>query len=209
VIPYYPQPVFALGPLRIHAFSIMMAAAILVLRAMVVRRARRFGIPSEEMVPFCLSLLLAGIGGAFAGSMVLSGRPGLASSGAVVEVLVAAFLYHVVRRIAWTRLVFAFGRARIRESIRRRFGTARLHARSRSSRPALGGLAGCAIPGRAALRSRTHRFLFFLTALSVTFFLLDRKSHAPGFFFGLAALAYGLSACGAKHWTYRRTSFRG
>jgi len=60
VIPYYPQPVFALGPLRIHAFSIMMAAAILVLRAMVVRRAWRFGIPSEEMVPFCLSLLSIG-----------------------------------------------------------------------------------------------------------------------------------------------------
>jgi len=140
--------------------------------------------------------------------MVLSGRPGLASSGAVVGVLVAAFLYHVVRRIAWTRLVLLLD----------------VLAFASPFAAALGRL-GCTLAhdhrgrhweGWLAVRfPEGPRYdlglidFFFLTALSVTFFLFDRKSHAPGFFFGLAVLAYGLSACGAKHWTYRRTSFRG
>src|SRR5580692_3826990 len=72
MIPYYPQPVFHLGPFSIHAFGVLGALAVLTAFWIILRRARRFGIPLEEMFQFLCVMYLCGLAGAFLAMTIMA-----------------------------------------------------------------------------------------------------------------------------------------
>src|SRR5580700_803359 len=71
MIPYYPQPVFQLGAFSIHAFGILGALAVLTAYWIILLRARRFGIPMEEMFQFVCVLYFCGLVFAFLTKTIL------------------------------------------------------------------------------------------------------------------------------------------
>src|SRR5579863_2997674 len=64
MVPYFAEPIFRLGPLAIHAFSLLMIVAILVARWSILRRTRRSGLDTESMSRLCVWMLLSGLIGA-------------------------------------------------------------------------------------------------------------------------------------------------
>jgi phosphatidylglycerol:prolipoprotein diacylglycerol transferase len=64
VIPYLSPPVIELGPLRIHAFGILVAAAVFVGMAIGARRFRRLGLDGELGERFAWWVILGGFLGA-------------------------------------------------------------------------------------------------------------------------------------------------
>jgi prolipoprotein diacylglyceryltransferase len=182
MLPYYQQPVLAVGPLRIHWFALLGVAAVLTGRSILLRRARRFGIDREEMAPLYLSMLLGGIAGA-----VLAG---FASIGAIAGGAAGATLWCGLRR--WP--------------IARAIQGADIVAFATPFAGAIGRM-GCTLahdhrglPSRAWFAFRFPEggrydlgFIdfVFLSVLCVVFVVLDRKPRAAGFFIGVAACSYG------------------
>lgn len=189
MLPYYPQPVFEVGAFRIHAFALFAVAAILTARWMVLRRARRFGIGFEEIAPFYLTVICAGLAGAVAAGLLINGR-GVSSLGAIVGGLIASVCYCYIRRIPPKR------------------GAALLDIAAFAA-PFAGaiGRIGCTLAhDHRGLPSETWlafhfpeggRYdlgffdLLFLVTLSLALLALDRKRRSPLFFPGLTAAAYG------------------
>jgi phosphatidylglycerol---prolipoprotein diacylglyceryl transferase len=64
VIPYVPAPFLQLGPMRLPAFGILLAVAILWARWLILGRAQRKGIPRDAMWRMCVLMLVAGLTGA-------------------------------------------------------------------------------------------------------------------------------------------------
>src|SRR5689334_223601 len=84
MLPYLEQPVLHLGPLTIHAFSILLIAAILTARWIILRRARRFAIPGDSMASLCTCMLLCGLAGAHLVKTILPDIPQFAANPAEV-----------------------------------------------------------------------------------------------------------------------------
>lgn len=190
MLPYYPQPVFAVGPVRIHAFALFAIAAILAARWMVLRRARRFGVGYEEIAPLYLTVVIAGLAGAAAEGLFTTGR-GLISHGAVFGGVAGGIACCRVQRLSWARsatlLDIAAFAAPFAAAIGRLGCTV---AHDHRGLPSHGWLA-FHFPERARYDLGFVDFLF-LGVLSLAFLALDRKQRRPPMFYSaLAAASYG------------------
>lgn len=61
MIPYWPQPVWAIGPLRIHAFGVAEAAALIAGFALVLSRSRDGGLDDRITGWLFIAGLIAGL----------------------------------------------------------------------------------------------------------------------------------------------------
>lgn len=188
MIPYFPQPVVALGGWHIHAFSVTMASAIVVGRGIVLRRARRFAIGQQAIVLLYLCVLLAGLAGACTG-ILMQPESQLSSIGGAVAGLAAGIFF-----CGW-RGYSAMETLRMLDVL----------AFAGTFAAALGRL-GCALahdhPGALSTSLLAVRFpdgprydlglvdLLFLAGLCAVFCWLDRRPRPAGFFLIAGMIAY-------------------
>lgn len=191
MIPYFPEPVWQVGPARIHAVNLLVALGAAAGGAVVLSRGRRAGISREEMFRFCFAIYAGGIAGAFlVWNPLLVSRPAGWSFGGFLGALAGAICY--CRLAGWDR----------RESLRRmdlavygapvgvmlgRLGCTLAH--HHRGAPAEGWL-GVQFPEGPRYDLGFLEFLF-LGALSLGFAVLGRREHRPGFFLALFPIAYG------------------
>jgi prolipoprotein diacylglyceryltransferase len=82
MIPYFPQPVWRLGPFEIHAFGVAVAAAIISGYCLVLRRSRKYGIDATHAgTIFIVVSLVALAGGLLAGGGRSASATGFAAAG--------------------------------------------------------------------------------------------------------------------------------
>jgi phosphatidylglycerol:prolipoprotein diacylglycerol transferase len=189
MLPYFPQPVIAMGEWNIHAFSVTMASAIVVGRGIVLRRARRFTIGRDAMVVLYLCVLLAGIAGATAGLLSPSGGT-LTSFGGAIAGLAAAILFCRWRRYSYVRMLWMFDVLAFAGTFAAalgRLGCALTH--DHPGVPSTGWLA-VRFPGGPRYDLGLLDFLF-LVALCAAFCWLDRRPRPAGFFLFTGMIAYG------------------
>lgn len=189
MLPYYPQPVFSLGPFRIHAFAVFAVAAILVARWIILHRGRRFGITYEEIAPLYLTIVIAALGGSVAIAS-LNADGAISSIGAIAGGLVGAVGCCVVRRCSWTRAVTLVDIAAFAAPFAAAVG--RLGCTIAHDHRGLPSNRWLAIQFPEGSRYDLGLVDFlFLTALCGLYLVLDR-THKPRLFFaGLGACAYG------------------
>jgi len=202
MIPYYPQPVFHLGPFEIHAFGVLAALAVVVGGRVILVRAHRKGIPVEQMFRFCFWVYASAMAGAFLSKVVMDptflANPtrifhtglGVRSVGGISVGFLAA--------VAWCR----YHKLSLFESMRR----LDIIAYAMPTGWMIGRL-GCTL-------AHDHRGLYssswiavqfpegprydlglieflFLIGMVTAFKLLDRRPRPVGFFFGLYGVVYG------------------
>jgi phosphatidylglycerol:prolipoprotein diacylglycerol transferase len=204
VIPYYPQPVFHLGPFSVHAFGILGASAVLVAFWIILRRARRMGIALEEMFQFLCVMYLCGLAGAFfAATIMADPRAFLANPGRVFHApvgirsaggLAGGFL----SGLAWC----AYRRLSLYETLRRfdillyafpaAWMVGRLGCTLAHDHRGLWTTSWIAVrfPEGSRYDLGLIEFLFLIGVVAV-FWALDRKPRPVGFFFALYAVLYG------------------
>ena len=204
MLPYYPQPVFHLGPFQIHAFGVLAAVAVVVGGRAILVRAHRQGIPVEQMFRFCFWVYICAMAGAFLSKGVLEDFSGfLADPSRVFKASlgvrsVGGISCGFLAGVVWCR----FHRLSLLESMRRldiiayampigwmigRLGCTLAHDHR--------GLASTswiavAFPEGPRYDLGLIEFLF-LIVMVISFRLLDRKPHPVGFFFGLYGVVYG------------------
>jgi len=188
MLPYFPQPVIAIGGWNIHAFSVTMASAILVGRGVVLRRARRLGIGYEAIATLGLCALLAGFAGALA-EPLFHWRTGLTALGGAIAALLATVVFCRLRGYSYLRAlcmldVLAF--AGTLAAALGRLGCALAH-----EHPGLPSTSWLAVrfPGGPRFDLGLIEFLFLL-ALCAAFCWLDRRPRPPGFFLFTGMIAY-------------------
>jgi len=189
MLPYFQQPVLALGRWHITAFAVCAVAALIIARWIILRRARRFNIGYQEIAPLYLSVIVAALAGAVA-EPLFTARGGLASHGAILGGLAGGMACCWVQRIPWPRAVMMLDIAAFAAPFAGaigRLGCALAH--DHRGLPAEGWFA-VHFPegGRYDLGFID---LLFLSALCVVFVAVDRKPRPSLFFMGLAAVAYG------------------
>ncbi|HEY3738824.1 MAG TPA: prolipoprotein diacylglyceryl transferase family protein [Bryobacteraceae bacterium] len=89
MIPYFPQPVWRVGPFEMHAFGAAVALALLCGYGLVLRRARRYGIDPTHAGTYFVVILLAGLALGWIvgrGSNSISGTGFAAGGGAALVV---------------------------------------------------------------------------------------------------------------------------
>ena len=188
MIPYYPQPLIPVGRWLIPAFAVTTALAIAVGRWVLLRRARRLGIPREVIAPLYLCAGLAGIAGALAGPLLRS-EGGLTSLGGEVGAAVAGLLYCRFRGYSYERTLCLFDVLTFGGTFAAaigRIGCALAHEHQ-----------GILSNGWLAVRypegSRYDLGLIdflFLVALCAAFCWLDRRPRPAGFFVFTGVIAY-------------------
>lgn len=203
MIPYFPQPVFHLGPFSIHAFGVLSALAVVLGLRLIVLRAHRRGIAVDEMLQFCCAMYVFGLAGAVVSKLFLDNFPaffldpahnfqanlGFRSVGGLAGGFIGGLVW-----CRWRRLSAL-------ESLRR----LDMVAYGVPFAWMIGRL-GCTL-------AHDHRGLFttswiavrfpegprydlglieflFLIALVIAFKLLDRRPRPAGFFFGLFGVVY-------------------
>jgi phosphatidylglycerol---prolipoprotein diacylglyceryl transferase len=204
MLPYYPQPVFQLGPLSIHAFGALGALAVLVGYWIILLRARRFGIPLEEMFQLTCSLYLCALVGAFFSKTIFAdpqafladpGRVfrvglGIRSVGGIAGGFLGGLLWCVFRRLS------------MYETLRRLdviayaipFGwmIGRLGCTLAHDHRGLASSSWIAVKFPEGPRYDLGLIEFlFLIGMVLAFHLLDRKPRPVGFYFGLYGVVYG------------------
>jgi phosphatidylglycerol:prolipoprotein diacylglycerol transferase len=205
MIPYYPQPVFHLGPFTIHSFGILGAAAALVAFWIVLRRASRKGIALEEMFQFLCVMYLCGLAGAFFASTIMADpRAFLANPGRIFHVAVGirsagGLIGGFLSGLAWC----AYRRLSLYETLRRfdillyAFPAAwlvgRLGCTLAHDHRGLWTTSWIAVRFPEGQRYDLGLIEFlFLIGVVVVFWALDRKPRPVGFFFALYAVVYGI-----------------
>jgi phosphatidylglycerol:prolipoprotein diacylglycerol transferase len=204
MIPYFPQPVFHLGPFEIHAFGLLAAVAVVVGGYAILRRTSRLGIPADQMFRFCFWVYASAIVGAYLSKAVMDDFPavladptrifrtplGVRSVGGIAGGFLGGMVwcrfrklsfYETLRRIdiiAYsTPLAFMIGR----------LGCALAHDHR--------GLASTSwiavkFPEGPRFDLGLIEFLF-LIGMVIVFGVLDRKPRPVGFFFGMYGVIYG------------------
>lgn len=205
MLPYFEQPFIRVGPITIHAFSVLLLAAIILGRWIILRRARRFEIAPDSMALLCTVMLLCGLAGAHLVKtilpnisgfladpvLVLYRTGGIASLGGLGGGLLGGVLLCRARGysnaqtllrldIVAYALPFAWTFGRL--------GCALAH--DHRGLPSTGWLA-VRFPEGPRYDLGLIEFLF-LIALSALFYFLDRRPRPSGFFFGLHGVVYGL-----------------
>ena len=204
MIPYYPQPVINLGRLSIHAFGVLGAVATLLAFWIVLRRARRIGIPLEEMFQFLSVMYLCGLAGAFFASTIMDdpqafvahpGRVfhvavGIRSCGGLIGGLLSGLAWCALRRLSLDEtlrrfdiLVYAFPAAWMVG----RLGCALAH-----DHRGLWTTSWIAVRFPEGPRYDLGLIEFlFLIGMTAAFCILGRKPRPVGFFFVLYTVVYG------------------
>lgn len=204
MIPYFPQPALHLGPLQIHAFSLLAVAATLAGGYTMLRRAQRRGIDMEEMFRLCFCIFVCGFAGAHLAKTAMDNVPAfladpslvLRSSGGIRSL--GGFSGGLLGGLIWCRL----HRLPAFEILRRldivayalplawmfgRLGCALAH--DHRGLPSTAWIA-VQFPEGPRYDLGLIEFLF-LIVLATAFYLLDRRARPAGFFFGLFGVAYG------------------
>jgi phosphatidylglycerol---prolipoprotein diacylglyceryl transferase len=204
VIPYYPQPVLHLGPFEIHAFGALAALAVFVGGRAILIRAHRKGIPVEQMFRFCFWVYMSAMLGAVLSKTVMSDfsgflahplqafrlNAGVRSVGGISCGFLGALswcLYHRLTPFETMRRLDIIAYAMPMAWMIGRLGCTLAH-----DHPGLPSNSWIAVKFPEGPRYDLGLIEFlFLIALTVTFYLLDRRPHPVGFYFGLYGVLYG------------------
>lgn len=203
MIPYFPEPSIAIGGWKLHSFSLLIVAGILTGRWILLRRARRFGIAYEEIMPLYLVMLVAGLAGAAAariaepGLVMLLADPrrailhgGVSSIGGLAAAIPAGILFCCLRRWSFARALAAFevlAFAAPFASAVARFGCVLAH-----DHRGLWSHSWIAVRFPEGPRYDLGFIEFlFLIALSGLVYFLGRQPRPAGFFIGLTGFTYG------------------
>jgi phosphatidylglycerol:prolipoprotein diacylglycerol transferase len=204
MLPYYPQPVFHLGPIEIHAFGILAAVAVVVGGRCILVRAHRQGIPPEQMFRFCFWVYVCAMAGAFLSKIVLDDFPaffvdparafrvsmGVRSVGGISSGFLAGLVWcrvHKLSALDTMRRLDIIAYAMPLGWMIGRLGCALAHDHR--------GLASTswiavAFPEGPRYDLGLIEFLFLIGMVSA-FWFLDRRPRPAGFFFGLYGVVYG------------------
>jgi phosphatidylglycerol:prolipoprotein diacylglycerol transferase len=191
MIPYTPEPVFHLGPREIHLATVLVVLGILVGGAVILWRARRSGVETEEAFRFCFSIYASGMAGAYLiWNPLLTGKPGAWSLGGFLGALLGALAYCRVARWPLVRCLERIDLAVFASPVAAMFGrlgcTVAHHHRGVVSSNWL----AVDFPEGPRYDLGLLEFLFLL-AFTVVVFLLGRNQRIPGFFLSLFAIVYG------------------
>lgn len=205
MIPYYPEPMLHLGGWTIHAFSVLMIIAILVGRAIILRRARAHGIDPEMMSRLYVWMLLAGLIGADLVKtvlpspriflqdplLVLRTSRGIASLGGLGGGLLGGLLWCLLHRLSRFEILQRLDIIAYALPFAWTFG--RLGCTLAHDHRGLPATAWIAVrfPEGPRFDLGLIEFLF-LIALAAGFYLLDRRPRKVGFFLGAYLVIYGL-----------------
>lgn len=204
MIPYFPQPVFHLGPFEIHAFGILAAVGVVVGGRAILLRAHRKGIPAEQMFRFCFWVYVSAMAGAYLSKTVLDDFPAfLADPSRIFRVSlgvrsVGGIGGGFLGGLAWC----LYHRLSLFESLRR------LDIIAYAMPLAwMFGRLGCALAhdhrGFASTSWIAVQFpegprfdlglieFLFLIGMVIAFRVLDRRPRPVGFYFGLYGIVYG------------------
>jgi phosphatidylglycerol---prolipoprotein diacylglyceryl transferase len=204
MLPYYPQPVLHLGPLQIHAFGALAAAAVVVGGRAILIRAHRKGIPVEQMFRFCFWVYLSAMVGAFFSKILWDDFPAiLADPSRIFHVQlgvrsVGGIACGFLGAMAWCR----YHRLSLFETMRRLDVIAyampigwmigRLGCTLAHDHRGLASTSWIAVNFPEGPRSDLGLIEFlFLIVMVTAFKLLDRHPRPVGFFFGLYGVVYG------------------
>lgn len=204
MIPYFEQPMVAIGPFEIYAYGVTAVSAVILACAIILRRGTRHGIETETSFRFFFTMLVC----ALAGSQVIAvfGRHPEALLSDPLPVFrfprevntFGAMAGGLLGAIGWCRA----NRLTLREMLRRidivafaiphawligRFGCALAHDHR-------GDLTSSwlAVQFPEAPRYDVGLIEFLFLGLVVLLFrLLDRKPRMDGFYFGLYGILYG------------------
>lgn len=204
MIPYYPQPVFHLGPFQIHAFGALAAIGVVVGGRAILLRAHCKGIPVEQMFRFCFWVYVCAMVGAFLSKPVFDDFPLILTNPALairtnmgvrsVGGISVGFLAAVV----WCR----WHKLSLYESMRRldiiayalpigwmlgRLGCSLAHDHKGFSSTSW---LAVKFPEGPRWDLGLIEFLF-LIGMVTAFRLLDRRPRPVGFFFGMFGVVYG------------------
>jgi len=204
MIPYFPQPVFHLGPFDIHAFGILAASAVVIGGRVILLRAHKQGIPVEQMFRFCFWVYACAMIGAYVSKGVLDDFPafladparifrvplGVRSVGGISMGFLGGLvwcLYHRLSAIDGFRRLDIVAYAMPTGWMIGRLGCALAHDHR-----------GLYTDSWIAVRfPEGPRYdlglieFLFLILMVVGFRVLDRKPRPVGFFFGLYGVVYG------------------
>jgi phosphatidylglycerol:prolipoprotein diacylglycerol transferase len=188
MLPYFPQPVWMIGRVQVHAFGVLIAVALGVGYLVMFHRARRAGLDLREVAIYYLAVLVGGLAGTAMG-YVLSGSA-LATLYLILGCIIGAVTCCSVRLYARTRCrefldVAAF--AAPFAAAAARLGCTLAH--DHRGIPSTGWLA-FNFPEGPRYDLGFIEFLFSVAGAAV-FLFLDRKRRPPLFFFVTGLLFYG------------------
>lgn len=204
MIPYYPQPVWRMGPVQMHAFGLLVAVSVVVAVGIVLIRAHRQGIPAEQMLRLCFWVYVAGIIGAFFPkllwdifpavllnpSLIVHHTLGLRSVGGISCGLLSALAccrYHKLSALDTMRRLDIAAYAVPTGWMIGRLGCALAH-----DHRGLASTSWIAVQFPEGPRYDLGLIEFlFLVVMVIGFKLLDWKPRPVGFFFGLYCVVYG------------------
>jgi len=204
MIPYFPQPVFHVGPFEIHAFGVLAAAAVVIGGREILIRAKRRGIEPEQMFRFCFWVYASAIIGAYISKGILDDFPAfLADPLRVFKVplgvrSVGGIAGGFLGGLIWCR----FHKLSLFETMRRldvvafsmplAFMIGRLGCTLAHDHRGIESTSWIAVnfPEGPRFDLGLIEFLF-LIVMVVAFKILDRREHPVGFFFGLYGVVYG------------------
>lgn len=204
MIPYYPQPVFHVGPFEIHAFGLLAAVAVVIGGRIILIRAHRRGIPAEQMFRFCFWVYVCAIIGAYLSKGVIDDWPaflsdpmrlfrepaGVRSVGGIGGGFLAAIVwcrfhklsfYETMRRLDIIAYALPFA-----------WMIGRLGCTLAHDHRGFASTSWIAVNFPEGPRYDLGLIEFlFLIVLVAAFQLLDRRPRPVGFFFGLYGVVYG------------------
>lgn len=204
MIPYYAAPVFHAGPFTIHAFGLLLTAAVLLGGYIMVKRAASMGISTDLMFRVSFWSLACGLAGAHVAKLamdytalfvahpfvVLRTSRGIRSLGGLTGGLLGALAYCRLRGVAYLemfRLLDIMAYALPFAWMVGRLGCALAH--DHRGLPSTAWIA-VRFPEGSRYDLGLIEFLF-LIGLSALFYWLDRKPRPVGFFFGCYGILYG------------------
>ncbi len=204
MIPYYPEPVLRVGSLELHAFRLLLTAAVLLGGYIMVRRACRFKLPGRLMFSVSQWAIAFGLVGAHIAkvamdhtsqflsnpSIVFTASFGIRSIGGLAGGLIGALIGCRVRRVSWLetfRMLDIMAFAMPFAFMIGRLGCALVH--DHRGLPSTSWIA-VQFPEGPRYDLGLIEFLF-LAAMSALFYFLDRSPRPVGFFLGLYGVMYG------------------
>ncbi len=189
MLPYVTQPSFAIGPITIYAFGMLVACGLLAGYAVTVQRAVRRGVDRFHARLIALLVAVTAVAGSALLSVLLLRAPGIYSFGGIYIGLATAYALSHFLLPAGQALIMvdAFSFAFPVGWIFGRFGCTLAH-----DHPGIPSRQWFAVQYPEGSRLDLGLIEFVFTCLLVAFLLwLDRRPHNPGFYLGVFMLVYG------------------
>lgn len=205
MIPYYPEPVFYIGPVAIEAFRLSLVAAVLLGGYIMIRRACRFKLSGHEMFSISRWAIAFGLIGADVAKLAMDYAPtflanplvvftttrGIRSIGGLAGGLVGAL---ICCRWRWRMSFFETFRFLdiMAFSLPFAFAVGRLGCFLAHDHRGLPSTSWIAVQFPDGPRYDLGLIeCLFLILVSALFLWLDRKVRRPGLFLGLYGIIYG------------------